>query len=149
MSDAPFAQLLTPEQIAAVDKMAEFKVRNGEAFESLIREKQRGNPKFSFLFDAASPAHAYYQYKLQILRQTLLPAQSAPPQPQQHPPVAPSPAYPPMPPHYQYPPQQHPPQHQHPPPAYHAAAPVPMQVRARPHPPVCPHPPARPHTDAH
>ena len=44
--------------------MAEFKVRNGEAFESLIKQKQRDNPKFSFLFDTASPAHAYYQYKV-------------------------------------------------------------------------------------
>ena len=34
-------------------QMAEFKVRNGEAFESMIRDKQCDNPTFSFLFDLA------------------------------------------------------------------------------------------------
>ena len=42
------ATSLSPEVMAAVDKMAEFKVRNGAAFESLIKERQRDNPNFSF-----------------------------------------------------------------------------------------------------
>ena len=71
---------LPADVIAAVDKMAEFKVRNGDAFESMIRQKQRDNPKFAFLFDTSSPAHAYYQYKLSQFQQTLQPA----PQPQPH-----------------------------------------------------------------
>ena len=44
--------------------VAEFKVRNGAAFETLIRERQRDNPNFAFLFDTSSPAHAYYLQKV-------------------------------------------------------------------------------------
>ena len=49
--------------------MAEFKVRNGAAFETLIRERQRDNPNFAFLFDTSSPAHAYYLQKVQLAQQ--------------------------------------------------------------------------------
>ena len=40
---------LPPDVAAAVDKMAEFKVRNGDAFEKMIREKHSNDPKFAFL----------------------------------------------------------------------------------------------------
>mmetsp|Transcript_4154 Transcript_4154/g.9040 ORF Transcript_4154/g.9040 Transcript_4154/m.9040 type:complete len:357 (-) Transcript_4154:598-1668(-) len=63
---APWANL-PPDVLAAVDKMADFKVRNGESFEALIREKQRNDPRFAFLFDTTSPAHAYYQFRLATL----------------------------------------------------------------------------------
>ena len=49
--------------------VAEFKVRNGAAFETLIRERQRDNPNFAFLFDTSSPAHAYYLQKVQLAQQ--------------------------------------------------------------------------------
>ena len=49
--------------------VAEFKVRNGAAFETLIRERQRDNPNFAFLFDTSSPAHVYYLQKVQLAQQ--------------------------------------------------------------------------------
>lgn len=58
---------LPPDVLQAVDKLAEFKVRKGPegtAFESMVREKERGNPRFAFLHDMSSPAHAYYQFRL-------------------------------------------------------------------------------------
>jgi len=74
----PWASL-PPDVLAAVDKMADFKVRNGESFEALIREKQRNDPRFAFLFDTTSPAHAYYQFRLATLYHSM-PQQA--PQPQ-------------------------------------------------------------------
>ena len=91
---------LSAEVMAAVDKMAEFKVRNGEAFEKLIREKQRDNPKFAFLFDTSSPAHAYYQQRLQALSQAAVPPQQQYPQPQMFPHQPPMMPYAQMPPHF-------------------------------------------------
>ena len=58
---------LPPDVLQAVDKLAEFKVRKGpegSAFENMVREKERGNPRFAFLHDMSSPAHAYYQFRL-------------------------------------------------------------------------------------
>ena len=57
--------------------MAEFKVRNGAAFETLIRERQRDNPNFAFLFDTSSPAHAYYLQKVQLAQQVYAVQQQA------------------------------------------------------------------------
>ena len=51
--------------------MADYKVRNGDAFEKMIMDKQRENPKFSFLFDTSSPAHAYYHMKIVQLQAVL------------------------------------------------------------------------------
>lgn len=112
---------LSSEAISTIEKTAEFKLRKGEAFETLVREKQRGNPQFAFLFDTSSPSHAYYQYKLSQLQQAGHGAVHAPP-----PPPQPAPAYyaPPMVPHPMVPP----------PPMYHAhpgAPPMPAPVRAR------------------
>ena len=36
--------------------------RNGSAFENMTKEKQKDNPKFSFLFGGQN--YAYYKYKL-------------------------------------------------------------------------------------
>ena len=72
---------LSAEEIAAVDKMADYKVRNGDAFEALIKQKQQGNPKFAFLFDLASPAHAYYQQRYHQLK-AMAAAAETPPVPQ-------------------------------------------------------------------
>ena len=57
--------------------VAEFKVRNGAAFETLIRERQRDNPNFAFLFDTSSPAHAYYLQKVQLAQQVYAVQQQA------------------------------------------------------------------------
>ena len=61
---AAMAAALPADVVAAVDKMAEFKARHGEAFETLIKQKQRDNPKFAFLFDQSSAAHAYYLHRV-------------------------------------------------------------------------------------
>ena len=57
--------------VATIEKTADYTIRNGEAFESLIREKQRHNPTFSFLFETSSPAHAFYQQKLALALHSL------------------------------------------------------------------------------
>ena len=99
MGDA--AANLPADVIAAVDKMAEFKFRNGDGFERMIREKHSQDPKFSFLFDTSSPAHAYYQRKLASLYSTkpIMPlmaaAPSAPAPRSLHPPPAGAPPPPP------------------------------------------------------
>ena len=56
---------------ATVEKMAEFRARNGERFEAMIKQKHRGDPKFAFLFDAASAAHQYYQERVRELQKRL------------------------------------------------------------------------------
>lgn len=73
MSADAAAAALPADVVAAVDKMAEFKAKHGEAFETLIKQKQRDNPKFSFLFDTSSPAHAYYMQKIAHLPQASAP----------------------------------------------------------------------------
>lgn len=63
----------------SIDKTAEFVVsraENGPGFEQTLRDKERTNPKFSFLFPGA-PFNDYYQYKLHQLRSR--PGSSAPP----------------------------------------------------------------------
>lgn len=52
-----------PEVRNIVDKTASFVARVGAAFESKIREKELGNPKFNFL-NSGDPYHAYYQHKV-------------------------------------------------------------------------------------
>ena len=67
----------------------------------MIREKHSQDPKFSFLFDTSSPAHAYYQRKLASLYSTkpIMPlmaaAPSAPAPRSLHPPPAGAPPPPP------------------------------------------------------
>lgn len=53
-----------PELKNIIDKLANFVSRNGLEFENVTKEKQRDNPKFSFLFGGAN--HHYYQYRLNI-----------------------------------------------------------------------------------
>ena len=46
-----------------------FVAKNGPAFEAMARERQRGDPKFSFLF--GGPDEGYYRYKLGECRREL------------------------------------------------------------------------------
>ena len=96
---------LPADVAAAVDKMAEFKVRNGDAFERMIREKHSNDPKFAFLFDTASAAHAYYQQRVAIIRATAH-AATAPLSHAVPPPPPPPPAAALPPPSSYYPPHQ-------------------------------------------
>jgi len=134
---------LTPEMVAAIDKLADFKVKNGEQFEALIRTKQRDNPTFAFLFDEASPGHAYYHRKVQEYTQAGLAALPAPgtmpPAPGTMPPypnMAWAGTHQPTPMHAQFAPQQHPfaPQQQPYPVPPHPQPPQPFGLQPLPQP---------------
>ena len=45
-----------------IDKLAQFVARNGPEFENMTKQKQKENPKFSFLF--GGDYFNYYQYKV-------------------------------------------------------------------------------------
>ncbi|KAG5870886.1 hypothetical protein JTB14_035754 [Gonioctena quinquepunctata] len=46
-----------------IDKLAQFVARNGPEFEQMTKNKQKGNPKFQFLYGGEH--FNYYQYKVQ------------------------------------------------------------------------------------
>ena len=59
-----------PHDIATrerIDKMAEYIIRNGPQFETMMREKQRGNSEFAFLY--GGPHSDYFRYALYCLSQ--------------------------------------------------------------------------------
>lgn len=45
-----------------IDKLAQFVARNGPEFEQMTKSKQKGNPKFQFLY--GGEYFNYYQYKV-------------------------------------------------------------------------------------
>lgn len=45
-----------------IDKLAQFVARNGPEFEQMTKNKQKGNPKFQFLY--GGEYYNYYQYKV-------------------------------------------------------------------------------------
>ncbi|KAI4462046.1 sr-related ctd associated factor 6 [Holotrichia oblita] len=45
-----------------IDKLAQFVARNGPEFEQMTKNKQKGNPKFQFLY--GGEFYTYYQYKV-------------------------------------------------------------------------------------
>lgn len=51
-----------PELKNIIDKLANFVARNGPEFESMTKQKQKDNPKFSFLF--SGDYFNYYQYRV-------------------------------------------------------------------------------------
>ncbi|CAM8970188.1 unnamed protein product [Rhodiola kirilowii] len=53
-----------PELLKRIEKTLEYAIKNGPEFEAMIREKQRDNPAYSFLF--GGEGCNYYQYKLFI-----------------------------------------------------------------------------------
>jgi hypothetical protein len=57
-----------------IDKLVEYACKNGPRFEALMKEKQKENPLYAFLFGAQG--HDYYRYKLW---QTLNPVVGNPP----------------------------------------------------------------------
>ncbi|XP_037674064.1 calcium homeostasis endoplasmic reticulum protein isoform X2 [Choloepus didactylus] len=59
-----------------IDKLAQFVARNGPEFEKMTMEKQKDNPKFSFLF--GGEFYSYYKCKLALEQQQLLCKQQAP-----------------------------------------------------------------------
>ncbi|OLN86038.1 Pre-mRNA-splicing factor [Colletotrichum chlorophyti] len=64
----PAGVVLPPREIRNVlEKTAGYVARNGLIFEDRIRDKERANPKFSFLNDADA-YHAYYQWRLDEIK---------------------------------------------------------------------------------
>ena len=61
-----------------IDKLAQFVARNGPEFENMTKNKQKNNPKFSFLFGGEH--YHYYNYKVNA-EQAIL-RQKNPPMPQ-------------------------------------------------------------------
>ena len=57
-----------PEVRNIVDKTASFVARNGPEFEQRIKQNEINNPKFNFL-SLGDPYHAYYQHKVNDLRE--------------------------------------------------------------------------------
>ncbi|XP_040176962.1 calcium homeostasis endoplasmic reticulum protein [Rana temporaria] len=53
-----------------IDKLAQFVARNGPEFENMTMEKQKDNPKFSFLF--GGEFFNYYKYKLVMEQQLII-----------------------------------------------------------------------------
>jgi hypothetical protein len=53
---------VAPDEKAMVEHLASFRLRHGEGFEEMVREKHRGDPRFAFLFERGSLAHAYYEH---------------------------------------------------------------------------------------
>ena len=56
-----------PEVRNIVDKTASFVARNGPEFEQRIKQNELNNPKFTFL-NAGDPYHAYYQHRVEEIR---------------------------------------------------------------------------------
>ena len=52
-----------------IDRLAVYVARLGHIFEKCIMEKERNNPRFSFLFDVKSSEHLYYRWKTYSLAQ--------------------------------------------------------------------------------
>lgn len=53
-----------PELHKRIDKLVEYAAKNGPEFEAMIREKQKDNPDYDFLF--GGEGHNYYRYKLWV-----------------------------------------------------------------------------------
>lgn len=54
--------MLDTELRNIIDKLAQFVARNGHEFEQMTKNKQKGNPKFQFLY--GGEYFNYYQYKV-------------------------------------------------------------------------------------
>lgn len=69
VSKPPAGVVLPPRDIRAiVEKTAGYVARNGPAFEDRIREKERHNPKFSFL-SAKDAYFSFYAWRLEEVRE--------------------------------------------------------------------------------
>ncbi|XP_075731709.1 SR-related CTD associated factor 6 isoform X2 [Rhipicephalus microplus] len=60
-----------------IDKLAQFVARNGPEFEQMTKQKQKDNPKFSFLF--GGEYYAYYKHQVAAQQNLLKPKEEVPP----------------------------------------------------------------------
>ena len=95
-----------PEQRRVIEKLAEFRARNGADFEAVVRAKQAGNPQYAFLF-REGPEAAYYRRCLGNLGTAGDPHSNPPGAPVAVPPPPPHPGLQ----HGRHPPPPHPPPH--------------------------------------
>lgn len=56
-----------PDLAVVIDKLASYVLKNGSGFEEKILEKERNNPKFSFLL-CSDPYYLWYRHRLGLLR---------------------------------------------------------------------------------
>ncbi|KAL2866039.1 putative pre-mRNA splicing factor [Aspergillus lucknowensis] len=69
LSKPPEGVILPPKDIRAiVEKTAGYVTRNGAVFEDRVREKERNNPKFSFL-NSNDPYAPFYQWRLSEIKE--------------------------------------------------------------------------------
>ncbi|KAI9734951.1 MAG: SF3a splicing factor complex subunit [Cirrosporium novae-zelandiae] len=69
VNNPPAGIVLPPKEIRAiVEKTAGYVARNGPVFEDRIREKERSNPRFSFL-NPADPYGPFYEWRLEEIRE--------------------------------------------------------------------------------
>jgi len=66
--DGPTIIYPPPEVRNIVEKTASFVARNGVEFEQRIKQNEINNPKFNFL-NPGDPYNAYYQYKVDLIRE--------------------------------------------------------------------------------
>ncbi|KAJ8662758.1 hypothetical protein O0I10_001722 [Lichtheimia ornata] len=74
MTSKPRAQITVVkpsnmQQVKIIHRMVERVIRNGSAFEAIIMEREKDNPKFKFLFDNRSEEHIYYRWRLYSIMQ--------------------------------------------------------------------------------
>ena len=55
-----------------IDSVAMYVMVDGCAFEQALMTRETQNPEFMFLFDLASPEHAYYRWRVYSLAQVRL-----------------------------------------------------------------------------
>lgn len=63
----PYAQVKPPEdegRQAEIDIVAAYVAQDGSTLEEMVMEREKDNPRFSFLFDRDSEEHAYYKWRV-------------------------------------------------------------------------------------
>ncbi len=53
-----------------IDKMADYVSRNGSAFEKLMRERERNNPKLQFIFEVPNPLSSRPPHRVWLMLST-------------------------------------------------------------------------------
>lgn len=64
-----------PDLAIVIDKLASYVIKNGLEFEEKILEKERNNPKFSFLL-TSDPYYLWYRHRLGLIRKGEVPMTS-------------------------------------------------------------------------
>jgi len=65
-------EVLWPARIEArivIDRLATYVAQHGHVFEKLVMERERSNPKFTFLYNVNSSDHMFYRWRVWSLSQ--------------------------------------------------------------------------------